>query len=826
MGNYIIAEADIQTGTVNPAHIWYFPAITMPAGAHLTLWANDQNRQGTFELNFKLDAAGGRILLGPASSASPHDVIYPQTASDESYQLYPSGNTGGGFHFTNYPSPAVINGYGGANIASTLNNVANAQYIKINEFVVSNTTGAMDEDGTYQDWIELHNTANFDIDVGGLRLADESKIWVFPSRTIPRKGFLTVFTSDKDRKGDILHANFKITSTGENLRLLNGNGVDELDFINKFWWGGALPPNHAYARVVDGQDTNTQSDWADTTNPTYGLANDIQTIDPKANAHFIVINEVVSKNDSTWPDYQGEYRDWIELYNNGDAAVDLQGLKIADSCDGAGCNPDQAGYPYGGRIWEFQESYIMNPGDHLVIYASGKNTVVNGSRGHREFHTNFDLSADFGETLFWLNTNNNVVAFYDFGKIDANGDGVPDADVSLGQDPDGSGWSGARAFNPPTPESANQDVAITPHPYADFIVINEVCPDNSSWLKDQFNAYPDWIEIYNKHASDTVNLKGLKLQNYNISGSGATTWVFPDLNIGPQSYVVVFASGRNVLSDPDNKLHTNFEIAASGSEGLRMLDKTNEVKDEVEIINGADVAFLPNQSYGRLPDGTGTFQMFITPTDNETNRQIYIAPKANANLITINEIVAYNTAGQKDEDNTYQDWIELYNKGSVSINLQGLKLRDSGDVWTLPSYNLAPGNFVAVFASGKNRATQPFHANFSINVDGESIQLLNTDSTVIETFTIPANTVFVNQSYGRSPDGHGTNFQVFDDPTFESSNSGSIEGDLNNDGKVNYTDFITLLNDWGRTDRPVSDINRDGNVNYTDFITLLNNWTG
>jgi len=43
---------------------------------------------------------------------------------------------------------------------------------------------------------------------------------------------------------------------------------------------------------------------------------------------------------------------------------------------------------------------------------------------------------------------------------------------------------------------------------------------------------------------------------------------------------------------------------------------------------------------------------------------------------------------------------------------------------------------------------------------------------------------------------------------------------------VNFSDFMILLNQWGRTDLPVGDINKNGNVDFSDFMILLNNWTG
>jgi hypothetical protein len=45
----------------------------------------------------------------------------------------------------------------------------------------------------------------------------------------------------------------------------------------------------------------------------------------------IVINEVMPANKTTCADEQGGYADWVELYNRGDAAVDLGGYSLSDN---------------------------------------------------------------------------------------------------------------------------------------------------------------------------------------------------------------------------------------------------------------------------------------------------------------------------------------------------------------------------------------------------------------------------------------------------------------------------------------------------------------
>ena len=104
--------------------------------------------------------------------------------------------------------------------------------------------------------------------------------------------------------------------------------------------------------------------------------------------------------------------------------------------------------------------------------------------------------------------------------------------------------------------------------------------------------------------------------------------------------------------------------------------------------------------------------------------------------ILISEVVSSNDQGLRDEDGDRPDWIELFNAGDESVDLDGWHLTDNieaGDKWTFPAVTLAPSNFLIVYASGKDRTDPngPLHANFQINSDGDYLALSKPDSTTI-----------------------------------------------------------------------------------------------
>lgn len=103
--------------------------------------------------------------------------------------------------------------------------------------------------------------------------------------------------------------------------------------------------------------------------------------------------------------------------------------------------------------------------------------------------------------------------------------------------------------------------------------------------------------------------------------------------------------------------------------------------------------------------------------------------------VVINEFVAANLSGLLDEDGTPQDWIEIRNRGTNSVNLLGWSLTDNKDapgLWVFPSRVLAPGELLVVFASGKDRRSPTggnrYHTNFKLNNFGEYLALFNAES--------------------------------------------------------------------------------------------------
>ncbi len=126
--------------------------------------------------------------------------------------------------------------------------------------------------------------------------------------------------------------------------------------------------------------------------------------------------------------------------------------------------------------------------------------------------------------------------------------------------------------------------------------------------------------------------------------------------------------------------------------------------------------------------------------------------------IAINEVMSSNATTIADEDGDYEDWIELYNYGSTSVNLLGFGLSDnSGNPfkWMFPDITIESGNYLLIWASGKDRSDPnfPLHTNFSIGAAGEEVFITEPGGELVDEL-LPIE-IPTDMSYGKYPNGSG-----------------------------------------------------------------------
>lgn len=127
----------------------------------------------------------------------------------------------------------------------------------LNEFSGADQTVYPDEHGEYEDWIEIYNANDFEQGIGGLYLTDNiqqpalSRIRqnVPDSTVIPAYGYGVLF-ADKDLEQGVRHLDFRLSSGGEELGLVQLVGLDTVILDHVVF--GDLLAGVSLGRNVDG----------------------------------------------------------------------------------------------------------------------------------------------------------------------------------------------------------------------------------------------------------------------------------------------------------------------------------------------------------------------------------------------------------------------------------------------------------------------------------------------------------------------------------------------------------------------------------------------
>ncbi len=126
--------------------------------------------------------------------------------------------------------------------------------------------------------------------------------------------------------------------------------------------------------------------------------------------------------------------------------------------------------------------------------------------------------------------------------------------------------------------------------------------------------------------------------------------------------------------------------------------------------------------------------------------------------LVINELMASNIYTLMDKDGSSSDWIEIYNPTEKTINLDGWSLTDNDSdltMWQFPdSLEIRPGEFLIIFASGKNISDpNELHTNFELNKEGDYLALVADEgNTVIHQYTPEFPQQLTDISYGLTQD--------------------------------------------------------------------------
>jgi len=448
-------------------NLWQFPAgTTIDANGYLIVWCDSDASQPGLHASFALSKNGEEVYLSTPALMIADEVEFGASDPDMAYARIPNGT--GNFVWQQHT-------FNGPNDPSFVCSVV------INELMPQNNTSVQDPAGEYDEWIELYNISPDTCDLSGYYLSDNAgqlNKWQFPSgTTIAGYGYLIIWC-DQDAGQQGLHANFLLNSSGGNL-YLSSTTLQSADQVTY----GSSNPDIAYARVPNGTGDFT---WQQHTfNEHNGPFFDCQ----------VVINELMSDNVSAVLDPDGEYDDWVELFNNSTTPFDLTGFFLSDK---------------GNELnrWEFPAGTIIDGLGYLIVWCDSDLTQTG-------LHANFSLSKD-GESVFLTSPYIQIIDEVTFG--------AGATDMAFARMPNGTGdfmWQ-EHTFNASNDggvgvkEPASKTLlSIFPNPASDnlTIVVNDDNPVNITIYNLLGNVvYEGWIDHQQQ-----INTAGLPRGMYFVS---------------------------------------------------------------------------------------------------------------------------------------------------------------------------------------------------------------------------------------------------------------------------------------------------------------------
>ena len=526
--------------------------------------------------------------------------------------------------------------------------------LRINEVLADNVSIST-SDGAYPDLIELYNAGATRINLGGMSLSDrldQPRRFVFPTGSSLAAGQYLVLHGDDRATAGVLHVGFGLDRTGDELYLFDAQGT----LIDSVQFGQQLAD--LSIGVVDREGT-----W-NLTDPTFGVANQPT---PRGEIDDLRINEWYASGDVRIT------QDFVEIYNPQSVPVALDGLSLTDQPFAI---PDQS--PISAL------SFI--PAQGFVSY------IADGDPQDGPNHLSFRLSA-VREHLALIDSDGQIIDHvYYYPQT---------SEVSQGRLPDGGPHFTFSEI--PTPGVTNNAGNTVVLPLLDFS-----WDDPWKYEASGTNLETAWREPGYDDSSWPSGPGLLGRENSNIGEPIRT-----DVDIDGGTVTFYFRKTIQLDADPTTIAATFFTMIDDGA---------------IVYVNGNEALRL------RLPDGPVDWQQFASGVTNASVEGPYTIPSEyfvrGDNVIAVevhqsstnssdlvlgmdfSASVTYEDPQFDKRDRLVNDlrisevmyhpsanapleFIELYNRGTEELNLNGVRL-DGGIQFTFPDVVLPAGESIVV----------------------------------------------------------------------------------------------------------------------------------
>ena len=311
----------------------------------------------------------------------------------------------------------------------------------------------------------------------------------------------------------------------------------------------------------------------------------------------------MARNGTTTAGPNGQFPDWVELFNTTNVPVDLSGCGLSDDIR----------KPY---TYTFPAGTTIGAGEYLLLWCMPE--AVEGY-----ISLPFNLSGSKGDSLILVDQNGGILDMCEFG--------AQEKDYSLIRGYTATGEldtaAGFVSSDKPTPGYPNTtagynafDKQRNPDVGVHDITFSEILSDGYRYKLDSKGVPDDddqgkWVELYNR-SDQSVDLSGYSLSD---NEKKPTKWVFPEgTSIAGKGYLILYMSGSLPLEGQKESTVTaemkartlNFSVSAQG-ETLYLYDNNSTLIDRVSVP-----ACTACVSYAKVGDSWG---LCDTPTQGAAN---------------------------------------------------------------------------------------------------------------------------------------------------------------------------------------------------------------
>lgn len=258
------------------------------------------------------------------------------------------------------------------------------------------------------------------------------------------------------------------------------------------------------------------------------------------------------------------------------------------------------------------------------------------------------------------------------------------------------------------------------------IILSEILASNLTYPAPN-GQYLDFVEIRN------ISDSPMDISGYMLSDDGESIgYTFPNGTIiQAHGYIVCWCDKE---SESDN--YATFGIAKSGGDVICLYNSANVMVDQYTVPRTND-----NVPLIRQDDGTWTTAVQATPGFENTGAgyEAWLKSAGGKGInVVISEIMSGNGYAIIDGDGHQSDWVELWNRGSETVFLDGCFLSDDPDdrtKWMIESLTLEPDERAVIRCAG-GAATED-EADFALSRSGCTVILTGSMGNTIDLVEVP-----------------------------------------------------------------------------------------